>query len=741
MTLLDDLNPHQREAVLTTEGPLLVVAGAGTGKTRVITYRVAYLIEQGAPQQSILAVTFTNKAADQMKDRIARLLQATGHAPSEVWISTFHSFCARLLRRESPRIGLPRDYSIYNDDDQIGAIKLALQELDYEGRSYAPRSLRESISFAKNHQMTPDDMAAGAYDSLSRATAEIYRAYERILQKASALDFDDLLLRAVELLASHREARAAWSARFGYIHVDEYQDTNYAQAELVRLLANEQKNVCVVGDEDQSIYAWRGALPSNMQRFLEKFAETRVVRLEENYRSTQTILDAAAAVVAHNRQRLGKELRATRSTGARLRFFEAPDSAAEADFICSQINQLVRSDSKAHIAVLYRTTAQSRSFEEGLRRLGIRHRVVGGFSFYQRAEVRDALAYVRLVLHPEDDVALLRIVNVPPRGIGKVTLEGLRARAQQDGASLWKAIEALPRSAGSVALRQFRKLIEGLGQECSELAPAELLRKVLERSSYLDWVEQQDRLEHSSRAENLAELVNAMAEAAEQGQSLEELLDHAALVADADDYVEEVPVSLMTLHSAKGLEFDHVFLAGLEEGLFPHSRSLTSPADIEEERRLCYVGMTRAKDTLTLTRATYRRTYGNEQVRESTPSRFLNEIPVELLETAWGSASQAGETRRYEPDPDYAASQYRHKRFMTQQTRSAASNRPSSPRANSASSPPSNPLIGTRVRHPTYGVGTVLAVEGDGDDRKFTVSFLDYGTKKLLERYARLELV
>ncbi len=728
MALLDDLNPLQREAVLATEGPLLIVAGAGTGKTRVITYRAAYLVEQGAPPRSILAVTFTNKAAEVMKQRMAALLRATGQDSTDVWISTFHSFCARLLRREAPRIGLPRDFAIYDDDDQTSVIKLALRELGFEERGYTPRSLREAISRAKNHEITPEEMAATAYNATSRATAEIFAAYERILRKADALDFDDLLLRTVKLLSKHPEARAAWSSRFRYIHVDEYQDTNSAQAELVRLLANEEKNVCVVGDEDQSIYSWRGALPTNLQRFADDFPGTRVVHLEENYRSTQTILDAAAAVVARNRRRLGKVLRGTRGQGPRPRFFEAQDSVAEAEFVCGEIFQCVRNDSGARIGVLYRTTAQSRSFEEALRRLGVRHRVVGGFSFYQRAEVKDALAYVRLVLHPDDDVALLRVVNVPPRGIGKATLEGLRARAQQDGISLWAALGASLKGSRSAALSEFRKLIEGLRQDCLASPPAELLRQVLDRSGYFDWVEQQDRLEHASRAENLSELANAVAEATEQGQSLEDLLDYAALVSAADDYVEEVPVSLMTLHSAKGLEFDHVFLTGLEEGLFPHSRSLTSPEDIEEERRLCYVGMTRAKQTLTLTRAVYRRVYGNEQLAANAPSRFLAEVPGELLDTAWGSLAQAAETRRYEPDPDYVASvAYRRRR--------PAATRPAKiPAA-------SNSLVGTRVRHPTYGVGTILAVEGDGEDRKLTVSFLDYGTKKLVERYARLELM
>jgi DNA helicase-2/ATP-dependent DNA helicase PcrA len=730
MALLDDLNPQQQEAVLATEGPVLVVAGAGTGKTRVITYRVAYLIEQGVPGSAILAVTFTNKAADLMKQRISSLLRAGGRDSSDVWISTFHSFCARLLRREAPRIGLPRDFSIYDDDDQTRAVKLALQQLGYEDRSYQPRSLREHISHAKNHNITPEQTAAKAYDAPSRAAAAVFARYETILHQSSAVDFDDLLLRAVEMLRNHAEARAQWSSRFRHILVDEFQDTNAAQDELVRLLVGEERNVCVVGDEDQSIYSWRGALAGNLQRFTEDFADTKIVRLKENYRSTQTILDAAGALVAHNRSRLGKTLEGTKGPGASLRFFEAQDAFAEAEFVCGEVYRLARSDAGARIVVLYRTTAQSRSFEEALRRLGIRYRVVGGFSFYKRAEIRDALAYVRLVLHPDDDVALLRVLNAPPRGIGKTTQEALRAQAQKAGGSIWSAIKATVASGGarSSALNAFRDLLKGLSEDCQEMSPAEIVRTVLDRTGYLDWTEQQDNLEHSSRAENLRELANAVAEAAEQGLTLEDVLDQASLVSDADEYDEDVPVSLMTLHSAKGLEFDHAFLAGLEEGLFPHSRSLTNEEDVEEERRLCYVGMTRAKESLTLTRAVYRRNYGDERLAASLPSRFLKEIPGELIEAAYGSLADPGEARRYERDPDYAgSSSYRQRR--------------SSPvRRGKTGATASNPLIGTRVRHPTYGVGTILSVEGDGEDRKLTVSFPDYGTKKLLERYARLEL-
>jgi DNA helicase-2/ATP-dependent DNA helicase PcrA len=737
--LFDRLNERQREAVLATEGPLLVLAGAGTGKTRVITYRVAHLIEMGVPGNAILAVTFTNKAADVMKERIGDLLRASGRDARDVWVSTFHSFCARLLRRESASLGLARDFAIYDDDDQTSAVKRALVQLDLATEDYPPRSVRGQISHAKNHGVTADQMESEATqmrDDTRKEVASIFRVYTEILRKASALDFDDLLLRAVELLREHPNVRAAWNSRFQYLMVDEFQDTNHAQEELVRLLAGPRKNVCVVGDEDQSIYGWRGARAGNLKRFTEvDFPGAKIIRLEENYRSTQKILDAAAAVVKNNSNRLGKTLQGTLGSGNLLRFFEAPDSSAEADYICGELSSIVRRDNDARLAVLYRTTAQSRSFEEALRRLGIRYRVVGGFSFYERAEVRNALAYVRLLFHPEDDVALLRVINVPPRGVGATTVATLGARARETGQSLWDVIRSGDAGTGkksSGSLQAFCKLIEELQEECKELPPAQMIERVLERTGYLDWVEQQDNLEHTSRAENLRELANAMAEATEQGQTLEDVLDHAALVSDADEYDETIPVSLMTLHSAKGLEFDTVFLAGLEEGLLPHGRSLDRPQDVEEERRLFYVGMTRAKKSLTISRAIYRRSYGEDRLRASLPSRFLSEIPGELLETVPGSMSEPGETRRYEPDAEY--SEYANRRRPASSARTPYGRSAQAPRASR------NPLVGTRVRHPKYGIGTILEVEGEGEDRKLTVSFQDYGAKKLIERYANLQL-
>jgi DNA helicase II / ATP-dependent DNA helicase PcrA len=750
-SFLDDLNPAQREAVETTDGPVLILAGAGTGKTRAITYRIAHLLARGVPPEALLAVTFTNKAADQMKQRVTDLLVRAGLPSAQPWISTFHSFCARLLRREAHQAGLPRDFSIFDDDDQLAAVKLAMANLGMEERRLTPRGILSRISFAKNHAQNADDLRASAASDDARQAARVFDAYEKILRQSQALDFDDLLLRSVEVLRSSEEVRARWQTRFRYIHVDEYQDTNRVQYDVLRLLTGPAQNLCVVGDEDQSIYRWRGADVSILLRFAEDFSGARVVRLERNYRSTQNILDAAAAVVANNSRRLGKTLSAEHGPGRNLQYFEARDPQGEAEFVSGAVRKLLEEDPAWHCAILYRMNSQSRAFEEAFRRLAIRYRLVGGFSFYQRAEVKDILAYARLALHPDDDISLLRVLNVPPRGIGEKTVEALRKRARDEGFSLWAAITRSVEDSSSgrtaVPLKGFHGLIVQLQQDLDELPPAEFLNKVLDRTGYLEMLAQRQNDEEADRVENLKELVSAVAESAEAGESLSDFLDRAALVSDADNFDERAVVTLMTLHSAKGLEFDHVFLAGLEEGVFPHFRSSNDQDELEEERRLCYVGMTRARQTLTLTRAVYRRVFGNEQsLRASTPSRFLGEIPGELIETVAGSLAEAGETRRYEPDPEYS---YSPEEFARRLRNQAA---PHSPRARARRSAggeypavrrtaQSDPLIGQRVRHPNYGVGTIIAVDGEDEDRRLTVSFAGHGAKKFIERYAKLELV
>jgi len=749
---LEQLNPEQRLAAETTEGPVLILAGAGTGKTRAITYRMANLIAKGAPAEAILAVTFTNKAAEEMQNRVTDLLLRAGVTPARVWISTFHSLCARLLRREAAHAGLAKDFAIYDDDDQLAAVKLVMERLKIDDDALTPRLVLSRISYAKNHAQGPQQLRAEAFGPDTRKVADIYAGYEELLKHSNALDFDDLLLRSAHLLRDAREVRERWRNRFAYIHVDEYQDTNRVQYDLLRLLTNERQNVCVVGDEDQSIYRWRGADVSILLSFSRDFPAAHVIRLERNYRSTQTILDAAGAVVSNNPDRLGKTLRAEKEAGAKLRYFEARDAQAEAEFIAGELETLLNEDSDQTCAVEYRTNFQSRAFEEVFRRRGLRYKLVGGFSFYNRAEVKDALAYVRLALHPEDDVSLLRVLNVPARGIGKTTVDTLRGIAEREGLSLWEAIASSlssPASTRAVApLRAFRELILRVAQSYNEEEPADFLRHMLEETGYMPMLRDRNTLEDVSRMENLEELVRAVAEGQDAGESFTDFLDAAALVSDADAYEEKPGVTLITLHSTKGLEFDHVFLTGLEDGICPHSRSINEDKGIEEERRLVYVGMTRARKSLTLTRAVYRRVFGDEQrMRASLPSRFLGEIPSELVETVRGSLAEIGESRRYEPDPEYS---YSAEEFLR---RVRGTTPPSGPRntPRRSSSTPSfsvpkirrganaDPLLGQKVRHPEYGVGTVVGVEGEDDDRRVSVSFPGRGTKKFIERYAQLQ--
>ncbi len=750
--LLEQLNPEQRLAAETTEGPVLILAGAGTGKTRAITYRMANLIAKGTPAEAILAVTFTNKAAEEMQNRVTDLLLRGGVPPARPWISTFHSLCARLLRREATHAGLPRDFAIYDEDDQLAAVKLVMDRLKMDDHALTPRNILSRISYAKNHAQSPEQLRAEAFAPDIRKVADIYAGYEVLLRNSNAVDFDDLLLRSARLLRESPEVRERWRRRFSYIHVDEYQDTNRVQYELLRLLTNEKRNVCVVGDEDQSIYRWRGADVSILLSFSQDFPSAKVVRLERNYRSTQAILDAAAAVVSNNPDRLGKTLRAEKEQGANLRYYEARDAQAEAEFIAGEVDRILGEDPDQTCAVEYRTNFQSRSFEEVFRRRGLRYNLVGGFSFYNRAEVKDALAYVRLALHPEDDISLLRVLNVPARGIGKTTVEALREIADREKLSFWVAIESLmtnPASTRAVApLRAFRELVVRLREAYNARTPAEFLRFLFEETGYMTMLGDRNTPDDVARLENLEELARAVAESQEEGESFTDFLDAAALVSDADSYEDKPGVTLITLHSTKGLEFDHVFLSGLEDGICPHSRSINEEKGIEEERRLVYVGMTRARESLTLTRAVYRRVFGNEQqMRASLPSRFLGEIPSELVDTVRGSMAEIGESRRYEPDPEYS---YSPEEFL-RRARGGPAMSPHAPQRRSSSPAPSfgsaaikrgrnaDPLLGRKVRHPEYGVGTVVGVEGEDEDRRVSVSFPGRGTKKFVERYARLQ--
>jgi DNA helicase-2/ATP-dependent DNA helicase PcrA len=713
--LLEGLNDQQREAVLATEGAVLILAGAGSGKTRVITHRIAHLVlERNVPSESILAVTFTNKAAGEMKERTERLLAGTA---LKSWISTFHSLCVRILRREAEAAGLPREFVIYDEDDQMAAVRDALRGLDLSEKLHPPRRLLSRISAAKNAGRDPveegDDDAASVY-------AKVAARYQEILAGANALDFDDLLLRTVALLDRDLAVREAYQRRFRYVLVDEYQDTNRAQYELVRHLVGPGGNVTVVGDEDQSIYSWRGADIRNILDFERDFPGARILRLEENYRSSQAILDSASALVAHNRQRKGKTLRATKRGGEPVRLHQASDEFEEAAWIVGQIAAL-RGQGRA--AVLYRMNAQSRLLEEALMRRGMPYTVIGGVGFYERREVKDLIAYLRLVQNPADAMALRRILNVPPRGIGAKTVEEIERVAAARRISAWDALgvveeeRRLPARA-TQPLARFRELIESFRAAREVSSVKDLLERILQQSGYAAALAEEDTHESQDRLENLAELLSAAAQydSREESPTVSGFLDQVSLLSESDVAKGDAPTVLMTLHSAKGLEFDWIVLAGLEEGLIPHARSLQSDDGLEEERRLCYVGMTRARERLFLTFAQSRQVFGQRRV--SQPSRFLEEIPREAM-------TFTSDARGYEP-------------AYVPRRRAPDLPRPELPPPVSAELGALRP--GARVRHPMFGRGTVVRSDGTGDDLKLTVSFPGLGAKRLVARFAGLEV-
>ena len=904
MSFLNQLNPQQREAVESTEGPLLILAGAGSGKTRVITYRIAHLIDNGGvAADSILAVTFTNKAAAEMAERVEKLVG--GHTLAKPLIATFHSFCVRLLRRDIEALRIPsasggepigfrKDFVIYDETDQQMVVKAAMRRLGVDDKQTKPSAVLSHISWAKNHMLDPQEVYLNSRDPKTERVAHIYEIYRQELRKANALDFDDLLLEAVRLLKAVPEVREKYNRRFQYILVDEYQDTNRPQYELMRLLAGTRHNVCAVGDEDQSIYSWRGADIRNILEFEKDFPDAKIIRLEQNYRSTQNILQAASAVVANNVRRKGKNLWTSRQGGAKLGYYEAPDGENEAlfvaDYIARYLQEMAGQGDEARAAVLYRTNSQSRLFEEAMRRYGLKYHVVGGFSFYERAEIKDLISYLKVIHNPDDSISLLRALNTPPRGIGKTTVETLEHLALNTGLSLWGAIgqaieQQLVPARAAAALRGFKQIIDdgramlagkfvekleqeageeaigsrpsafgrdadglrstvdGEGQDEEELqadisfdfgteqvesnplgagslqgspqstgatdaegrqpradgdlaegrepsaldgfrspggpaSTAEILKFLIDRTGYIRKLEEEDTPEALSRVENLRELVNAAMDSRDRGESLDQFLDHAALISDTDQYVAGAQITLMTLHSAKGLEFPLVFLCGLEEGLFPHSRTLINPDDIEEERRLCYVGMTRAMNTLLLTRALYRRRYGTDLPEAAIPSRFLEEVPPQLLEDLGSprrprvqAALDGAEPRPYTGDFHYAYED--EDQSLAWNANAGGGTGPGrGPRKASYGGPTYNSIDniaeffasrgkrfsrpkvevpqptgargfrpGQRVRHPKYGEGTVYKREGEGEEAKITVQFPRFGLKKLVEKYAQLEKV
>jgi DNA helicase-2/ATP-dependent DNA helicase PcrA len=782
MDFLEGLNPQQRDAVAHVEGPLLLLAGAGSGKTRVITHRIAHLIEvHHIPGPAVLAVTFTNKASQEMRDRVNHLLGDSSRSKTPQ-VSTFHSFCVRALRRDGAslaeiREGFTRQFTIYDADDQVALVRSVYKQTGLDEKFMPYRAMLARISHGKSHDESPLDWFKAATDPKLTRQAKIYQLYEERLRQANALDFDDLLLETVRLLKHDDGLRALYNRNFEFVMIDEYQDTNASQYQLMRLLTETRRNVCVVGDEDQSIYGWRGADIRNILDFERDYPNAVVIRLEQNYRSTKNILEAASAVVANNKERKGKWLWTDAEVGTKIGYYEAPDGENEALFIADTIEKIISRNPLDRVAVLYRTNSQSRQIEEALRRYGRKYLVVGGFSFYQRAEVKDLLAYLRVLFTPQDSIALLRIINTPARGIGKGTVEQVEQFALQNGLSVWKALPVLlaarefPTRA-QAALRSFVNLIEYLTELAEDQAVHQLLRAILEQTGYESMLKSDSSPEAEARLANLEELVNAAAEAAERGETAAEFLDHAALVADADGVDEKAAVSLLTMHNAKGLEFPNVFIAGLEEGLFPHSRSLGSEAAMEEERRLCYVGMTRAEKRLYLSSARYRRRFGGGQPEVSLPSRFLKEVPASLCEKLSPHGGSRAEevdlySEQFEVRDSAKRNLYNGKTYNSvdniaqffaergmpppsgftrrpEENKQAAS--PVPPRAVSPpparSMPPRTGAIknGTVIQHPKYGRGTILRREGDGDDAKLTVSFPAYGLKKIVEKYAGIKI-
>jgi DNA helicase-2/ATP-dependent DNA helicase PcrA len=787
MDFLKGLNAQQREAVTHTEGPLLILAGAGSGKTRVITHRIAHIItSRNVPPAAVLAVTFTNKAAGEMRERVNSLL-ADVPLDSSPNVSTFHSFCVRLLRRDGDplakiRPGFTRRFSIYDDEDQLAIIKATYRALGLEEKDFMQyRAAQSRISHAKNRNETPQDIYKNAVNKETEALAKVFEEYEKALRNANALDFDDLLLEAVRLLRHDDATREAYNRRLSYVMIDEYQDTNRSQYELMRLLTEQHKNVCVVGDEDQSIYSWRGADIRNILDFERDFPKAKVIRLEQNYRSTKNILAAAGAVVENNIARKGKKLWTESAAGDLIGLYAGYDSENEALFIADATEKYLASNPKDHVAVLYRTNSQSRQIEEALRRYGRKYNVVGGFSFYQRAEIKDMVAYLKIAVANSDSVSLLRIINTPARGIGRTTVEQIEKYGRERGLSLWDAIERIiddqqlsTRSQSSLVV--FRNLIQELSLVASSAPLPELIKFILERTGYKRMLQAEKSPDSETRIENLDELLNAAAEAHERGESVADFLDHAALVSDADAYDESAPVTLMTLHNAKGLEFPLVFLSGMENGLFPHSRSIDSPEQLEEERRLCYVGMTRAEKRLVLTWAKYRRRFGGGEQERSTASGFLAEVPEHLIMNL-GPRDEPGEVdlyaERYGVRQSARRNTYTGKphnsldsinqffsdrgmsfkgpqqpaakpapmpdpRTPPQYPRPIGSPKPTVPRP---AAPPAKRVArtGMTVEHPKYGTGTVVRREGDGDDAKITVNFPRFGLKKLVEKYAGLK--
>ncbi len=733
------LNPQQAEAVINTEGPMLIMAGAGSGKTKVLTCRVANLLQKGVRPYRILAITFTNKAAAEMRERVNNM---SGPAAKDVWLFTFHAFCARFLRMEIDKLpGYGGNFAIYDTADSQNLIKQILKEMNLDDKRFQPSGILSRISNAKNALQDAAAFARQAGDFYEQKVADIYSRYEQKLQLNNALDFDDLLMLSIKLLQENKEVREKYQDRFDYLLVDEYQDTNHAQYLLTKFLAAKHRNICVVGDADQSIYGWRGADIQNILDFEKDYPDAKVIKLEQNYRSTQIILDAANAVIENNTGRKPKNLWTENKSGADIIYFQAVDERDEARFVIEQLQNLQRTENKklGDMAILYRTNTQSRIFEEMLIKSGISYNMVGGLKFYERKEIKDIIAYLRVIFNPADSLSLLRIINVPKRGIGDASLAKIQAYAAANNVSLFEAVSNAAAIDGLSSrfvskLDDLAGIIFELMNLASEAPVEDLIDRVLHDTGYLEELENERTPQAQSRIDNLHELISVAQEfaASEEENNLENFLAHVALVSDIDDTeLGEDAITLMTLHSSKGLEFPVVFLVGMEEGLFPHARTLMDETEIEEERRLCYVGITRAKEKLFLSSTKMRTIYGNTVTYP--PSRFLQEIPARLVKTikrqerfsALENFKQVSE--KYSARPQKPASTFNPHSFMPQKRAAAAGG--TGTRFNT----------GDRVSHSKWGEGMVVSVKDSPDGQEVKVAFAGAGVRSLLTKYAVLK--
>ena len=714
------LNEQQAIAVKTINGPVLLMAGAGSGKTKVVTHRIAHLLEVGVAPWSILAITFTNKAAREMKDRITKLIGAKGE---DIWVSTFHSMCVRILRRDIQRIGYSNNFTILDSTDQLNVIKQIMKDQNIDPKRFEPKAILASISQAKNELKTPEAYSKVANDYFEQRVASVYEQYQKRLKANDALDFDDLIMKTVELFQKVPEVLEFYQKKFKYIHVDEYQDTNRSQYMLVRMLADGYQNICVVGDADQSIYKWRGADIGNILNFEEDFKNAKTIKLEQNYRSTQNILAAANAVINNNQLRKDKKLWTNNPKGNQITLYEASTEHDEAYFIAKVVQEgLENGKQYADFAVLYRTNAQTRVIEDVFMKSNIPYQLVGGTKFYERKEIKDIIAYLRLILNPNDDISLRRIINVPKRSIGATSVDKIAEYATANGMSMFQAISVADfigltaRATNSVI--EFAEMIKNLNQMVEYLGVTELTEKILEQTKYLEELKKEKSLESESRIENIKELLSVTLEFENKNEdkSLSAFLTDIALVSDIDQLDGEEDklngVTMMTLHSAKGLEFPIVFLAGVEEGIFPHTRALMDETEMEEERRLAYVGITRAEQELYITHASSRMLFGKTQMNKR--SRFIDEIPDELIDDL-----------RKKQKQQYQAQTVQKKSIYDMQSRAT---------------PRSDWQVGDKAKHNKWGTGVVVAVKGENDDQELQIAFpTPVGIKKLLARFAPIE--